>query len=47
MKQVTTILLACALLLTVFGSAGAQDMDVGVVSSEFRATEYAEMRRPR
>jgi hypothetical protein len=43
MKQVTTILLACALLLTVFGSAGAQDMDMGVVSSEFRATEYAEM----
>ena len=43
MKHSAAILLVCALLLGVFGSAGAQDMDVGVVSSEFRATEYAEM----
>ena len=42
MKQVTTILLACALLLTVFGSAGAQDMETGTVSSAFSATGFAE-----
>ncbi len=41
MKYGTSILLACALLITLIGSAGAQDMDMGVVSSEFHATEYA------
>lgn len=42
MKHGTSILLLCALLLGAIGSASAQDMDTGVVSSEFRATQFAE-----
>ena len=42
MKQVTTILLACALLIVMVGGSGAQDMETGTVSSAFSATGFAE-----
>ena len=42
MKQVSTILLACALLIVMVGGSGAQDMETGTVSSAFSATGFAE-----
>ena len=42
MKQVTTIVLASILLIAMVGSAGAQDMETGTVSSAFSATGFAE-----
>ena len=42
MKPSAVILLTCALLVSAIGSAAAHDTELGVVSSEFLATDFAE-----